>query len=218
MLRRDQRVLHTVDDESRTGDPWREVEIAEAILHHVGQKADLPMKQVLDACEGADEDDSSDVVPRRQGHRGPRSQAAAKELDTVPGPLQMVNSKLHGGRCVCHHASLIACTMANAISRILDGENVNLEEISQDRAEGVTEAKILRISMEVDEEEPRMLKRQEQARHLCTIFAWNENQFAREAVDCVRGSRRWKDHPLDEVPALASGVQDDPHPQSMYST
>ena len=27
-----------------------------------------------------------------------------------------------------------------------------------------------------------------------------------------RGSRRWKDHPLDEVPAGASGVQDDPHP------
>jgi len=75
---------------------------------------------------------------------------------------------------------------ANAITGILHGKHVHLEQIPDDCAERVAEAQILCIGVEIDDNKPGVTKRQEQARYLLAVGARNEDQLLGEALDCVR--------------------------------
>mmetsp|Transcript_20474 Transcript_20474/g.36772 ORF Transcript_20474/g.36772 Transcript_20474/m.36772 type:complete len:297 (-) Transcript_20474:66-956(-) len=211
MFWRDQTILHAMDDERGTPDPWSKAQIREAIFYDVGKPSNLPLEEILDSCERADEDYPSNVVLCCQHNCGTSTERSPEELHTITWPVQGLCDKLHCSSCICNNPSLIRRALTNAITWILYSQYMNLEQVAEDLAETVAQTKVLGVCMKVDEDEPSMTKRQEDARDLQTIFPGYQDELPRKAIDGVRWRWGWKNKPFDWIPTGRIGRQHNPH-------
>eukprot|EP00448_Togula_jolla_P021369 CAMPEP_0170579656 /NCGR_PEP_ID=MMETSP0224-20130122/6096_1 /TAXON_ID=285029 /ORGANISM="Togula jolla, Strain CCCM 725" /LENGTH=174 /DNA_ID=CAMNT_0010902687 /DNA_START=62 /DNA_END=583 /DNA_ORIENTATION=- len=166
--------------------------------------AELP-----DAEEGADDDNSINLVCLRQGQRWSTAYRAAHKNDAIQGPAKHLVQKAESHEGVLRYrllASLPAWT--DSIARVLHRQHVNLKLRPEHAAERVATPEILGITVAEENGEAGRGGLHQQAGH--EVFRsslervqglWNPDEFVFEVIWAIGRLGCGEKHPRDEVEA-----------------
>mmetsp|Transcript_10438 Transcript_10438/g.27177 ORF Transcript_10438/g.27177 Transcript_10438/m.27177 type:complete len:356 (+) Transcript_10438:652-1719(+) len=174
-------ILPPMDEHRRAPDLEDLLVVQEPLVYEVGEGPQAVGEQLPNAQERSDQDKASQLDPGGERERGAGADGAPEDFDLLQGQAQRLRHEVQARESIGDDALLARRPGANAVTRVLHGENMHLELVAQEVAEPAAPTEILCVAMKEDDQETRRLVGQQQARHCLRIRLGRGADIARFA-------------------------------------